>query len=103
MARAASFAAFPPRPCAGRLMQGMEPDMALRLLVVEGNVQSAREAHRATFGKTPSQSYADTLTSIAPDAVCDICLPADAGANLPNGAGLSDYDGVAVTGSALNV
>ena len=77
--------------------------MALRLLVVEGNVQLAREAHRASFGKTPSQSYADTLTSIAPDAVCDICLPADAGANLPNGAGLSDYDGVAVTGSALNV
>jgi len=77
--------------------------MTLRLLVVEGNVQLAREAHRASFGKTPSQSYADTLTSIAPDAVCDICLPADAGANLPNGAGLSDYDGVAVTGSALNV
>jgi GMP synthase (glutamine-hydrolysing) len=77
--------------------------MALRLLVVEGNVEKAREAHRASFGKTPSQSYADTLTEIAPDIVCDICFPADPGANLPNGTGLEEYDGVAITGSALNV
>jgi GMP synthase (glutamine-hydrolysing) len=77
--------------------------MALRLLVVDGNGKAAREAHRASFGKTPSQSYADTLLAIAPDAVCDICLPADSGANLPNGAGLEDCDGIAVTGSVLNV
>jgi GMP synthase (glutamine-hydrolysing) len=77
--------------------------MVLRLLVVDGNIEKAREAHRASFGKTPSQSYADTLTAIAPDIVCDICLPADPGANLPNGNGLEDYDGVAITGSALNV
>jgi GMP synthase (glutamine-hydrolysing) len=77
--------------------------MSLRLLVVDGNVQEAREAHRASYGKTPSESYADTLRQIAPDAVCDICLPADRGANLPDGAGLADYDGVALTGSALNV
>ena len=77
--------------------------MSLRLLVVEGNARSAREAHRAGFGKTPSQSYADILVSIAPDAVCDICLPADQGANLPNGRGLEEYDGVAVTGSALSI
>jgi GMP synthase (glutamine-hydrolysing) len=77
--------------------------MSLRLLVVEGNVQAAREAYRASYGKTPSQSYADTLQDIAPDAVCDICFPADRGANLPNTQGLEDYDGVAVTGSALNI
>jgi GMP synthase (glutamine-hydrolysing) len=77
--------------------------MALRLLIVEGNVEKAREAHRASFGKTPSQSYADALAAIAPDIICDICLPADPGANLPNGKGLEDYDGVAITGSALNV
>jgi len=77
--------------------------MTLRLLVVDGNGAEARQAHRASYGKTPSQSYADTLAGIAPDAVCDICLPADPGANLPNGRGLEDYDGVAVTGSVLNV
>ena len=32
----------------------------------------------------------------------DICYPADPGANLPAG-GLEGYDGVAITGSALNV
>ncbi|SEE49801.1 GMP synthase (glutamine-hydrolysing) [Rhizobiales bacterium GAS188] len=77
--------------------------MSLRLLVVDGNVQAAREAHRTSYGKTPSQSYADTLRAIAPDAVCDICFPADRGANLPNAQGLEEYDGVAVTGSALNI
>jgi GMP synthase (glutamine-hydrolysing) len=77
--------------------------MSLRLLIIEGNVRPAREAHQAAFGKTPSESYADTLRSIAPDAVCDICFPADRGANLPDAAGLEGYDGVAVTGSALNI
>jgi GMP synthase (glutamine-hydrolysing) len=77
--------------------------MSLRLLVVEGNTRVAREAHKASFGRTPSQSYADTLQAIAPDAVCDICLPSDRGANLPNGRGLEEYDGIAVTGSALNI
>jgi len=77
--------------------------MPLRLLVVEGNVRAACEPYEAAFGKTPSQSYADVLRSIAPDAHCDICLPADQGANLPNAQGLEDYDGVAVTGSALNI
>jgi GMP synthase (glutamine-hydrolysing) len=77
--------------------------MPLRLLVVEGNERAAREAHRSSYGKTPSQSYADTLRAIAPDAGCDICLPADRGANLPNAQGLEDYDGIALTGSALNV
>ena len=77
--------------------------MALRLLVVEGNTRDARERHLTTFGKTCSQSYADTLSSLAPDAICDICMPADIGANLPDVAGLESYDGVALTGSALNM
>ncbi|MBK9081651.1 MAG: type 1 glutamine amidotransferase [Rhizobiales bacterium] len=77
--------------------------MGLRLLVVEGNVREAREAHKASYGKTSSESYADALLEVAPDAICDICLPADEGANLPDPAGLESYDGVAVTGSALNM
>ena len=39
---------------------------------------------------------------LLPGAVVDICYPADPGANLPIG-GLEGYDGVAITGSALNV
>lgn len=77
--------------------------MALRLLIVEGNIREDREAYLAEFGMTASQSYAATLTAMAGDALCEICTPADAGANLPGGDGLEAYDGVFVTGSALNV
>ena len=77
--------------------------MGLRLLVVEGNTREARERHASMAGKTPSRAYADTLTSLAPDAVCDICFPADAGANLPDGQGIEGYDGVVLTGSSLNI
>ena len=78
--------------------------MSLRLLVVEGNVRAAREAHAAHYlGKTPARAYADVLESLAPDAVCDICTPADEGANLPDAGGLAAYDGVALTGSGLHI
>ena len=33
----------------------------IRLLVVEGNVRAARERHKATYGLTPSESYAAVL------------------------------------------
>ncbi len=75
----------------------------MRFLVVEGNVREAREAHRAGFGKTPGDSYADTVRSLTPGAICDIALPADEGANLPDPAGLESYDGIFLTGSALHI
>jgi GMP synthase (glutamine-hydrolysing) len=77
--------------------------MALRLLVVEGNTREARLAHKAAYGLMPSESYAAVLQAIAPDAVCDLAFPADEGANLPDPAGLQTYDGVVLTGSALNL
>jgi GMP synthase (glutamine-hydrolysing) len=77
--------------------------MGLRLLVIEGNEREVRERHQAGFGKTYSQSYADVLRALADEVQCDLCFPADAGANLPDGGGLAGYDGVAITGSALNV
>jgi Glutamine amidotransferase class-I len=49
------------------------------------------------------EGYAHVLRDLLPGAVVDICYPADAGANLPDRAGLESYDGVAITGSALNV
>lgn len=77
--------------------------MGLRLLVVEGNVRESRERHKAVWGKTPSEGYAEVLSTLAPDAACDLCFPADEGANLPDPAGLETYDGVALTGSHLNL
>jgi GMP synthase (glutamine-hydrolysing) len=77
--------------------------MALRFLVVEGNTRDARLAHKAAYGFMPSESYAAVLQSIEPEAVCDLAFPADEGANLPDPAGLQSYDGIALTGSALNL
>ncbi len=50
------------------------------------------------------RAYGDVLLALSPaGSSYDICLPADEGANLPNAAGLADYDGIALTGSALHL
>ncbi len=77
--------------------------MALNLLIVEGNTHEDREIYREGIGATAGETYAATLRRIAPDASCEICLPADAGARLPGPSGLADYDAVLLTGSALNL
>ncbi|HZB37289.1 MAG TPA: type 1 glutamine amidotransferase [Beijerinckiaceae bacterium] len=77
--------------------------MALRILVVEGNTRAARERHAVAYGLTPAQSYAATLQEIEKGVLCDIAHPADEGANLPDAGGLQSYDGVVLTGSALNI
>jgi GMP synthase (glutamine-hydrolysing) len=73
-----------------------------RLLVCEGNTAELRAKQVAAGGAIMSDGYADLLRELLPGAVVDICYPADPGANLPIG-GLEGYDGVAITGSALNV
>lgn len=75
----------------------------LRILVVEGNTAQARARYAASAGMTAGEAYAAVLRSIAPDAVTQICFPADADAGLPDRAGLAGYDGVVITGSALHV
>ncbi|MGQ4273216.1 type 1 glutamine amidotransferase [Terrihabitans sp. B22-R8] len=75
----------------------------MRILVVEGNTSRARERQAACTGKTFGEGYADVLRGIASDAVVDICFPADEGANVPDGGGIEGYDGVAITGSSLNI
>ena len=79
--------------------------MALRFLVVDGNNKTGRENRRKSFGITPGEGYAAALQAVAgPETIiCDIALPADAGSNLPDAAGLESYDGVCLTGSALHV
>ena len=73
-----------------------------RLLVCEGNTAELRAKQVTAGGQIMSDGYADLLRRLLPGAVVDICYPADPGANLPIG-GLEGYDGVAITGSALNV
>ena len=68
----------------------------MRLLVVEGNVRAARERHRATYGLTPSESYAAVLKSLAPEAICDIALPADTKASRLHARLVADGGGIAV-------
>lgn len=75
----------------------------LRLLVVDGNTREQRENHAAGYGSQPGEAYAEVVRAIAPESITDICLPADEGANLPDGAGLSSYDGIFLTGSALHI
>ena len=75
----------------------------IRILVVEGNMREAREAHVRGYGETPGASYASVLRQLEPSAICDIAMPADEGANLPDPAGLQSYDGIFLTGSSLHI
>jgi GMP synthase (glutamine-hydrolysing) len=76
---------------------------APRLLVVEGNTVETRDQLRFLGGTVTGEGYADLLGRLLPGAVVDICFPTDPGANLPTGSGLEGYDGIAITGSALNI
>jgi len=73
----------------------------LRLLVADGNTPAGRRRIAESAGATPAESYADVLRAIALDAAVDICTPADEGATTPQP--LDFYDGVAITGSSLNI
>ncbi len=76
---------------------------APRLLVLEGNPPQARAEHVSYGGTVSSEGYATLLQELLPSAVVDVCFPADAGVNLPDGQALEGYDGVAITGSSLHV
>jgi GMP synthase (glutamine-hydrolysing) len=76
---------------------------AARVLVVDGNVAEARGKQTAALGYDAGIGYARVLRQLVPGLVCDIIYPADANALPPAGASLGSYDGVAITGSALNI
>jgi GMP synthase (glutamine-hydrolysing) len=73
----------------------------LRLLVVDGNTSAGRRRIAESAGATPAESYAAVLRAIAPNAIVDICTPADGDGTTPQP--LNSYDGVAITGSSLNI
>jgi GMP synthase (glutamine-hydrolysing) len=73
----------------------------LRLLVIEGNTPAGRRRIAESAGATPAESYAAVLRAIAADAIVEICAPADGDGSTPQS--LDSYDGVAITGSSLNI
>ncbi|HEV7371571.1 type 1 glutamine amidotransferase [Arenibaculum sp.] len=76
----------------------------LKLLIVDGNTRAVNDAHVSFGGGRTGEHYAAVLRALRPDADCTILRPAEAGgAELPAGTGLDAFDGVAWTGSALNV
>ncbi len=76
---------------------------APRILVVDGNVAEVRARQAAAVGYDSGTGYARILSRVMPDLACDVIRPADAAPALPAGVSLASYDGVTITGSALNV
>src|SRR2546421_2872141 len=72
------------------------------ILVIDGNRAATREQQIAAGGQSTGEGYAQVLKSLAAVS-CDIVRPADGEVRFPPGSGLGSYDGVAITGSALNV
>lgn len=75
----------------------------IRLLVVDGNTAAVRARLQAQLGYDTGRGYARVLGRIAAGIAVDVVAPADGPAELPAGVSLADYDGVTMTGSALNV
>jgi len=74
----------------------------LRILVIDGNRAAVREQQLAAGGSPTGEGYVQVLEQLA-EVSCDIVRPADGEVRFAPGAGLGSYDGVAITGSALNV
>ena len=74
-----------------------------RFLVVDGYTKPARDELAAAGATVAGALYAAMLEQVSPGSACDILYPCDAGAQLPGGAALDGYDGVAWTGCSLTV
>lgn len=73
-----------------------------RILVIDGNVAAIRARLVSALGYDSGTGYARVMKRIDSSLRIDIVAAAD-GAALPIGVGLESYDGVAMTGSALNI
>jgi GMP synthase (glutamine-hydrolysing) len=79
------------------------PRPAFRFLVAESEPPGAREARRASVGRSSGETYLDILGRLAPGAACERVKPADADAGLPSGSSLADYDAVFLSSSPLTL
>ncbi len=73
-----------------------------RILIIDGNVAEIRARQVAAVGYDSGTGYANVLRRIDASLQVDIVAAAD-GAEIPPGVGLGNYDGVTMTGSALNI
>jgi GMP synthase (glutamine-hydrolysing) len=73
-----------------------------RILVIDGNVAEIRARQIAALGYDSGTGYARVLRRLDSSLRVDIVTAAD-GTTLPAGAALESYDGVTMTGSALNI
>jgi GMP synthase (glutamine-hydrolysing) len=73
-----------------------------RILVIDGNRAATRQQQVAAGGSASGEDYVEVLKTLA--AVdCEIVRPADGEVQFSPGSGIDSFDGVAITGSALNV
>jgi len=75
----------------------------LRLLVLDAYAPEGRAALREAGGTEAGELYARMLGALAPAARVEIAHPADPDPDLPTGAELAGYDGLAWTGSSLTI
>lgn len=73
-----------------------------RILVIDGNVAPVRARLTELLGYDSGTGYARVLQEIEPSLQVEILTAAD-GDRLPPGGGLAQFDGVTMTGSALNI
>jgi GMP synthase (glutamine-hydrolysing) len=75
----------------------------VRFLVVDGYRKASRDELAAGGASVAGDLYARMLRECLPGAEVDVVFPADPDATLPQGAAISQYDGIAWTGSSLTV
>ena len=73
-----------------------------RILVIDGNVAEVRARQRAALGLDSGMGYKRVLHRLDASLQIDVVLAADGDVELPAG-GIENYDGVTMTGSALNI
>ncbi|MGO9934509.1 MAG: type 1 glutamine amidotransferase [Steroidobacteraceae bacterium] len=73
-----------------------------RILVIDGNVAEIRARQVAALGYDSGTGYSRVLKRLDASLQIDVVLAADGDFELPAG-GLENYDGVTMTGSALNI
>jgi GMP synthase (glutamine-hydrolysing) len=74
-----------------------------RVLVIDGNVAEISARQIAALGYDSGTGYTRVLKRIDSSLRIDIVKGAQGNPQFPEGVGLDDYDGVTMTGSALNI
>jgi GMP synthase (glutamine-hydrolysing) len=74
-----------------------------RFLVVDGYTEASREELVAGGASMAADLYATMLRRFVANAAIDYLFPSDAGARLPTGVDLAQYDGMAWTGCSLTI